>query len=188
MEQACRATRSFAAVVVGCVLALNGGCARSVVKEPLLTNTPPDDVTARLDFWDAMSDHGVVSNDEGLHGLFLLADSRDPSASYAERVSRAKERGWLADGFDEAADLSMQRGTAARAVCGLCDIEGGLMMHLLGPTGRYATRELIFMGMMAPGTEQQSLSGREFIGIITKAQDYMALQRLAEENKKKESS
>jgi len=166
---------------------MQGGCARTVVKNPLTTDAPPEDVTARLDFWDALTTHGIVSNDEGLHGLFLLAESTDPSASYSDRVARAKERGWLAGNFDEPADLAMQRGTLARAVCRVCGIEGGLIMHAIGPTARYATRELIYMGMMAPGTEQQSFSGREFIGVVTKAQDYLALQRLAEENKRKES-
>lgn len=174
-------------MLAACAATLLTACARTVVTNSLPTNAPPDDETAQLDFWDALTTHGIVSNDEGLHGLFLLADSGDTSGSYQTRVERAKQRGWLDAGFDEPSDLAMQRGTLARAITSLCGIEGGLWMHVFGPTPRYATRELISMGMMAPGTEQQSFTGREFIGIITKAQDYLALRRLADQNEKRDA-
>jgi hypothetical protein len=134
------------------------------------------DVNAELDFWDALTARPVVCNDDGLHGLLLFTDGADPSLSYSERVVIARSRNWIPPDWNEPATLAMQRGTLARAIAVHCGIEGGVMMRLLGPHPRYASRELQYLGMMGAGSEQQALSGREFMGVVSKAQDYLLLR------------
>jgi len=46
------------------------------------------------------------------------------------------------------------------------------MMGLSSKSPRYATRELVYLGIMADGTDQQVLSGHDYVGVISKAQDY----------------
>lgn len=157
-------------------IALLGGCARTVVENPLNTNYAADDVDGDLDYWHALPGRSAVCNDEGLHGLFLLADGTDKYTSYEARVQEAKARGYLSDDWAEAQNLSMRRGDIARAVCVICKIKGGVVMQVFGPVPRYATRELVFMRMMSdPSTEAQAITGLEFIGVISKAQDYLNL-------------
>ncbi|MGQ0628776.1 MAG: hypothetical protein ACT4PL_11835 [Phycisphaerales bacterium] len=157
-------------------LALTGGCARTVVENPLNTNYAADDLDGDLDYWHSLPGRSAVANDEGLHGLFLLADGTDKYTSYEARVQEAKARGYLHPDWAEAQNLSMRRGDLARAVCVICKIKGGVMMQVLGPVPRYATRELVFMRMMSdPSTEAQAITGLEFIGVISKAQDYVNL-------------
>lgn len=158
-------------------LLLLPACARTTVTDPLETNYPPADAARELAFWHLLPTRSAVSNDEGFHGLLLLADGVDESGSYQRRVELLKSRGWLRAGFDEPGDLAMQRGTLAAAICGILEIRGGVMMRLLGPTPRYATRELAAMGMIPAGSsELQAITGLEYMGVISKAQDYLVLR------------
>ena len=163
-------------VVLAAAGLVGSGCARTTIEHPLDTNYPGADTGAELEFWHALPARPVVSNDEGLHGLILLALGQDSAGAYDARVALAKQEGWLAPDFDEPADLAMQRGTLARAITVILDIKGGLMMHLLGPTARYSTRELVYLQLLSePSTENLVISGLEYVGVISKAQDYRAL-------------
>src|ERR1043165_7689889 len=158
--------------------ALCAGCQRSYVPATLETNYPPDDADKELEFWHTLPEHSAVCNDEGLHGLILLADGEDKTGSYRARVALAKQRKWLSESFDEPGNMAIQRGTIARAICLICKIEGGVMMHIFGPIPRYATRELVSMQMMGdPSTSNLAITGLEYVGVISKAQDYLTLQR-----------
>lgn len=172
--------RAFLAVVAGvaawgCVSLT--GCARSRIANSLARPVAPGDMQTELAFWDAASGRAMISNDEGLHGLLLFAQGDDACKTYDERLARAREAGWVAESWHEDGDLAMQRGTLARAVAVHCKITGGVMMRVLGPVPRYALRELQYLGMMGTGSEQQAVSGREFMGVLSKAQDYLLLEQ-----------
>jgi hypothetical protein len=47
------------------------------------------------------------------------------------------------------------------AICRALDIKGGVNLHLLGPTPRYATRELMFVGIYPISSPRQTFSGTE---------------------------
>ncbi len=169
--------------IMACIVAPSAvlvmGCARTTVETSLAAAVKAGDVNAELDFWDAIAERAVVCNDEGFHGLLLFSDGEDRATSYEQRLAAARERGWVADSWSEPGNLAMQRGVLARAVAMHCKIEGGVMMQVLGPTPRYATRELQYMGMMGTGSEQQAVSGREYMGVLSKAQDYLVFEEEA---------
>lgn len=169
-----RATIAAAAIIV---LACATGCARTRIATPLATDYPPDDAVQELAFWHQLPSRSAVSNDEGFHGLILLADGRDPSGSYDARVALLKAKGWLPDSFDEPGDLAMQRGRLASLVVQMLEIRGGVMMNVFGPTPRYATRELAYIGLIPPfSSELQAINGLEYMGVISKAQDFAVLR------------
>jgi RNA polymerase sigma factor (sigma-70 family) len=95
----------------------------------------------------------------------------------AARLARTRRLRPLDDTDDPEVDGGyesvLDRGVLARAVAVHCKIVGGVMMQLLGPVPRYATRELQYLGMMGSGSEQQAVSGREYMGVLAKAQDYL---------------
>lgn len=153
------------------------GCQRSMVRESLdIDSVKADPQAAQLDFWHSLPGKGAVSNNEGLHGLILFADGTDPSNNYDERVALAKDRGWVSQSFSEPGDMVMQRGTLAKAVAVATGIKGGVMMQLTNSHGRYAARELQYLGIMGESTEQQAISGLDFVGVISKVQDYQAME------------
>ena len=55
----------------------------------------------------------------------------------------------------------------------IMDIKGGLTMCLLGPSPRYCTRELVYLEIIPNRTENQSLSGLEFIELVSNIEDEM---------------
>jgi hypothetical protein len=52
-------------------------------------------------------------------------------------------------------------------------------MRLVGPTPRYATRELYFLGIYPPGSQFQTFTGAEYLGIIGRAEDHLRGQKVA---------
>jgi len=151
-------------VVIGCQ-APRAGRALS----PAMASSEPD---AQLEFWHALADEPIASNDAAFHGLLLYVDGKDSSADYAGRVAALKARKMLAGGFAEPAEAAVRRGTLAVAILRVVEDRGGLTMRVIGPVPRYAVRELQFMGLYPPSTPNQSFSGNEFLGIIGKLEDY----------------
>src|SRR5687767_689393 len=153
------------------------GCASSKVAQPLAPELAGSDEDAQLEFWHALPERKAVSNDEAFHALLLFVDGGDESADYDARVGALKQRGMLPSHFGEGADQAVRRGTVARALAKALNVKGGLTMRLFGPTSRYATRELQYVGVFPPSSPQQTFSGAEFLGIIGRAEDYQRGQR-----------
>lgn len=121
-----------------------------------------------LDFLSTVNDMTAVTNNDALHGLLILADGADPHATFEERVTSAKARKWMPSGFRGAANESASVGWMSMAGCQICNIKGGLTMHVLGPTPRYCTKELVFMQVIPLRTENQSLTGAEFTDYLNR--------------------
>jgi hypothetical protein len=124
-----------------------------------------------LDFWDKVAERPVVTNDDALHGLLMLAEGEDPADAYPARLEEARRRGWLADDAEPQRNASTAMGMVSMAVCEILDVEGGLMMRLVGRTPRYCTRELVHTGVVPNRTENQSLTGLEFADLVRRVAD-----------------
>lgn len=148
------------------------GCQTARVERPLTLDHGGNDVGEQLEFWHALAERPVTSNDDAFHGLLLFLDGEDPAADYADRLSTLRSRGLLPGGFDAPADRAVDRGTLAVAIVKALKIDGGLVMRVFGPSPRYAVRELQFMELYPPSSPHQTFSGTEFVGIIGKLEDY----------------
>jgi hypothetical protein len=169
---------------------LSVGCHSAKLNEPLPKEMMSGDADAQINFWHALTDLPVCSNDAAFHGLLLYLDSKDECADYAARVSMLKSRRMLPQGFSAPADSAVSRGTLALAICEALNIKGGVTMRVmhpfdLGPAeARYATRELQFMNLYPPGSPQQTFTGNEYVGIIGRLEDFQrgdAADKTAEE-------
>lgn len=171
--------------VLGVALAVFAGCSRTMVREPLpIDGVNSADVDKQLEFWHSLPGRSAVSNNEGLHGLILFIDGQDPNETYEARVSYAKEKGWLPGHFNEPGEMVMQRGTLARAIAKGVDIKGGVMMRVTGGNARYAARELQYMGIMGESTDMQALSGLDYVGVISKVQDWQTTEEYRKQTKR----
>lgn len=157
----------LAAVVGAAVLALAlGACERARVTDSAVVRFPS--ASQELEFIDALNEQVVVTNDDALHGLIVFADGADLSPDYESRVRIARDKGWLHRTWKSPGDESATIGWMAVAGCKIVNVKGGLTMRLLGPTPRYATRELVFMGVLPMRTDNQSLSGAEFVDYLNR--------------------
>jgi hypothetical protein len=164
--------------IFSCALALLlTGCTAARVEEPLTAKYGAGDEDTQLEFWHSLAEQPVTSNDDAFHGLLLFLDGTDGNADYDGRVAALKDRRLLPAGFDQPAEQGVDRGTLAVALSRALGIRGGVVMSLIGPSARYATKELIFLGIYPPSSPNQTFSGTEFLGIVGKAEDYQRVAR-----------
>ena len=145
--------RRTSAVLLTIALA-GAGCQTARVDEPLTRTLGGNDPSDQLAFWHALSDRGIVCNDEGFHGLLLFLNGTDAATTYAQRIEALQARGLLGRGFDRGGTEALQRGTLAVVLVKALGIKGGVLMHVVGPTPRYATRELRHLGIYGPDRPQ----------------------------------
>ena len=136
---------------------------------------------AELDYWDDVATRRVITNNDALYGLLLVAGETDPGSDFPARLELAQARGWIDAGAQPPPNASATVGMISMAVCEILDIRGGLTLSLAGYTPRYCTRELVFMEILPPRTEFQSITGLEFIDLISRMEDYADQTALADE-------
>lgn len=171
-----RPTSPTLRLFVICILTTATACQRSTVQNPLNTNYASDDVNESLNFWHDLADRNVVSNDEAFHALISFANQSDPNENYAQRLEWLKDRNMLSKSFNRPHDEAVSRGTVAEIVMHILNLKGGVTIQITGITPRYALKELVYYEIMPPSTEHQGLSGVEFIGIITRAEEFQEQQ------------
>ena len=162
--------------VMAVLVSALAACQTARVAQPLTAELSGSDPASQMAFWHQLGERRIVSNDEAWHGLLLFVDGQDPADNYDQRVELLKARKILPAGFDRPADEAVRRGDLAVAVCRILDIKGGVIMHLIGPTPRYATRELEYHGIYLRSSPQQTFSGRQFLAIIGQMEDWQAEQ------------
>ncbi|HUB25286.1 MAG TPA: hypothetical protein VL992_07630 [Tepidisphaeraceae bacterium] len=152
------------------LLALAGGCA--TVQRSVVDDMPGDDQDTQIDFWHTLATKSVCSNNDAFHALLLDIDGTDPNPDYAARVAALKQRGLVLGWFNRPANEGVTRGTVAVAICKAAGIKGGVTMRLFGPNERYCLRELVYMNLLPPSSENQTFSGVELVGVIGRFEDY----------------
>jgi hypothetical protein len=148
------------------------GCQTARVEQPLTRTLAGDDPAKQVEFFHELASRPVACNDEAFHGLLLFLDSTDANADYAARVAALKARNMLPADFDRPAEEAVLRGNLAVAIAKSLGIGGGLMMHFMPTSGRYAMRELIYLDILPPGSPHQTFSGSEFVGIMGRMEDW----------------
>jgi hypothetical protein len=158
---------AVAAVVATAALAvLATGCTRTQVAEPAVARFPRSE--DELQFLDALDKQVVVTNDDAMHAFIIFTDGKDLSTDYAGRVQVAKAKEWVGRDWSKPANESAEIGWMAVAGCRAIGVKGGMTMRVLGPTPRYCTKELVFMGILPLRTENQSLTGQEFVDFLNR--------------------
>ncbi len=158
-------------MVAGLVLLLTG-CQAARLGTPVTEKAGGDDGASQIEFWHALENRPIASNDEAFHALLLFFDGKDASADYAGRVAAMKSRGLIGASFADPDDAAVRRGTLSVAMARGLKIEGGVLMRVTGSAPRYALRELQYLKLLPESSENQSFSGSDFVGVIGKLEDY----------------
>lgn len=167
--------RSRATLLALLVLALVG-CKPYVMERSAVDEFPRAD--QELDFLAAVEKMPAVTSNDALHAFLLLQDGDDTARDYAGRLAEGVRRGWIPAGHAQAADEVAKVGWLATAGCVVMQVKGGLTMRLVGPIPRYATKELVYMEILPLRTENQVLTGSEFVDYLNR------LERMAGRNRR----
>lgn len=166
----------FPLLMIAAMFIATVGCsATQVTDSPIVVDHAADDVDAEMAYWHGLTDRPTVSNNEALHGLILFINQADPAGDYEGRKAWLSENGYLS--VDPGAGENVATlGNLAHILAQMLKIEGGLTMKIIGPHPRYAMRELVYEGIMTPGTSQQGISGIDFVGLLARAEAYSESQ------------
>ncbi len=126
---------------------LAGAVAGCAMERTVLEDSAVDafgGVEYELDFWDELATRRVVTNDDALQGLLLLA-GEEGQADYAARLEAARGRGWLSGSASPPKNESAAVGMIAVAVCHILDNTGGVTIPVFGRLPRHCTRAPAFL-------------------------------------------
>lgn len=154
----------LAQLLLSCVLV--PGCQRASISHSATDDFPA--AQSELDYFDALEEQQVVSNNDMLHTYLLVVDGEDEFRSYESRLKDAKRRMWLPADFAAPGGESAQVGWICSIGCRVTNFSGGLSYTILGPIPRYATREMVNAQVLVGKREAQGLSGREFVDFLTR--------------------
>lgn len=111
--------------------------------------------------------------------IAILMEVDEEMIDLDAQAAYLREKGFLSrrfrKGFDPMAPL--RKGPAAYLFLRALGIRGGIVLHLLGPSERYALKEMVFQGILSPGHVNDLISGAELVQIMSQAAAYR-VQRL----------
>ncbi len=135
------------------------------------TAGPADENSA--EYLDRVSSQTEVSENDALIGMLLLLDGDDQAGTFAKRVASLEQRGIVADSWSHDSARALTRGRLAYMICQACQIKGGIILRLFGPSQRYCLRELQYMEMMGDGMTSSQISGMEMVAVLSRADTYI---------------
>ena len=112
------------------------------------------------------------STDDAYQGILYFVDGQDSSADFKERVARVQMHGLVKKSWKHNPQGPITKGKVAYMFARALEIPGGLMYNITNGCPRYALRELIYQDIIRIGSEDDKLSGAEYVGILGRADDY----------------
>ncbi|MCK4341905.1 MAG: hypothetical protein KAY37_09310 [Phycisphaerae bacterium] len=130
----------------------------------------PRDSNAELVLY--ISDQSFITAEPAYRAVYLLAKGAPFTGEFDELTETLRaER--LIGRWVYPSDRILDRAAVGFMICRACRIRTGLNWNLTG-LGRYAWRELIYHKIAAGGSELNYMSGGEFVGLLARAEDYLA--------------
>ncbi len=153
------------------------GCQPTKVNRTLMPNFAGNADEVQMEFWHRLAEKKLTSNNEAFHALLIFVEGEDKYERYYQRVDALKRKGMLMPDFEGKANEAVSRGTMSVALFRALDLKGGVIISIFGPSPRYATRELRYRNIYPESSPNQTFSGGEFIGLMGRAEDWLAVQR-----------
>lgn len=133
---------------------------------------PTSDPGADAAFLHNLAAGQTVSMGDACRAMLMFLDGSDSAENYSERCERLRARKVIASNWQHAATSPIDKGTAAYMLVRVLGVRGGATLQLTGTSKRYALREMVYNGMMTRGGIHRYVTGEEFIGLLSRAEDF----------------
>lgn len=110
-----------------------------------------------------------ASYGDACRAVLSLVKNEHTDAEFAAISGDLAGRGVVSADWGLQESSLLTKGTLAYMVCRALDLKGGVTMRLFGINRRYALRECIHRRLIARGTVDEYVTGRELIDVITNA-------------------
>ena len=165
-------TKIAYAVAATIMMARVIGCAPAEVAiDGASATLPADDGSA--EYLDRVSLVQQVLQNEAMRGILMLLEIDDADSTFQQRVDILRDRGLVVPSWRFQADRPITRGQAAYMIYQACDIRGGVILRITGPSQRYCLRELQYISMFSQGAVFTAISGGEYIAALGRADSYL---------------
>ena len=159
--------RTWRISVAVALLGALAGCQE--VRAPSET-PPPRAGSAELVMY--ITNQPFVTAEAGYRAIYTLAKGQAFDGEFDALTDQLRADGLIGKDWNHAADRCLDRATVAFMVCRACKIQSGANWMLTG-LGRYAWRELQYKGIAEGGNEMALMSGGEFVGLMSRAEQYL---------------
>ncbi len=130
-------------------------------------------------FLDRISSQENVTENDAMRGVLMLLNGEDTAQSFAERTRLLAEKNIVSKNWTFVADRPITKGKLAYIIYQACDMGGGVILAVTGPSQRYCMRELQFQEMMSEsGSYYSKISGMEFVAVLGRADVYRRTGRV----------
>ena len=119
---------------------------------------------------------------DGYRVALALLEQSYADVGFEEARSKLLEADVIREKWKPDPKEKITRGKVAYILVKILKIKGGLTMRLFGPSERYALKELKFMDLMDGGMTWRSVSGRELVAILARADEHMQEQKAKNAN------
>lgn len=128
------------------------------------------------EFFDNLYKKKIVTTFDFYQSLIILTGVFDQYRTVDKQIMFLLNNNIIAeDNVDNILiNRPLKKGYAAYSFLKLINLKGGIILHLFGINQRYALKELIYQGMMIPGSAQELITGPELIYSLTKIAEYIS--------------
>jgi len=155
-------------------VAIFSGCSQSLTVANENATLPEGENSAA--FLDRMSSRDNVTQNDAMRGILMLHGG-DKASTFKERVDSLIDKKIIPPAGSYDATAIVSRGQLARMICCTCELKGGVILRVTGPSERYCLRELEYRQMMINGSVSAEISGMEFASVLTRAEIYKRTRR-----------
>ena len=130
------------------------------------------EVTSDAKFFYELTNKQYCTTDEASRGVLYFVDGTDTSANFQERAARVQMHGLVKKNWENNPQAPITKGKTAYMFARALELTGGVMYNVTNASVRYALRELIYKDIIKGGSEGDTVSGAEYVGILGRADDY----------------
>ena len=139
---------------------------------PHTTTQPTVPTRTNAELVEYISDLPYVTAESAYRAVYILSKGEVFEGDYEALSAALAADRLIGYGWNYNADTFLDRAAVAYVVARACQIRTGLNWRLTG-LGRYAHRELIYLGIAHPSGEYNLISGGEFLGVLARAEEYL---------------
>ena len=149
------------------LLTLFAGC-----QAPHAPSETPPPKTGSAELVMYLADEPFVTAEPAYRAIYALAQGEAFTGDFDTLAGQLRADNLIGKYWNYGADRCLDRAAVAFMVCRACKIQSGVNCMLTG-LGRYAWRELQFKGIAEGGSETALMSGGEFVGLLSRAEEYL---------------
>jgi hypothetical protein len=124
----------------------------------------------------------VASVEEGCRAILLVADGVENYPTHDQRYAELVRRGMVREAWQLRPGDMLDKGTLAYMAYRVCNLPGGLNMHLLGSWGlgdrRYALKAAAAAGIIRYDVPYRAVRGGELAAVVGRIDAYLAEHKI----------